>query len=134
MERRIVLIIDATINFLLGVLLLAFNEKLVGFLGVPPTDTNFYANILGAIFIGITLALLLEAFRSKESSLVGLGTGGAICINLCGGIVLTLWLLFGNLSLPLKGEIFLWILAFSLILVSSAELFFSLKKSNHRIH
>ncbi|MBN1799635.1 MAG: hypothetical protein JW822_13750 [Spirochaetales bacterium] len=127
MKKRVALIIDAVINALLGVLLLLF-PLVADFLGVPASDTNFYPNILGAAFIGITLALLVEAFRKDTGKHVGLGMIGAICINMCGGIVLTLWLLFGGLSIPLRGQIFLWALAFILLVISSVELVFTVKK------
>jgi hypothetical protein len=60
---------------------------------------------------------------------VGLGLIGAISINLCGGIVLTLWLIFGRLALPVRGRIFLWSLAFVLVVLSGAELIFSLREN-----
>lgn len=123
----IILTIDAIINLILGIILLAFNSHLSHILGVPNSDTNFYPNILGAVFIGITIALVIEAFRKKESEFIGLGLMGAISINICGGVVLILWLILGGLTLPLKGEIFLWTLASVLLLISLLELLFSLK-------
>ena len=119
---KLLLIFDALINFLLGVLLLFFSPSLAEFFGVPPSDTNFYPNILGGVFIGITIALLIEAFRKKTGKTFGLGLTGAVSINMCGGIVLFLWLIFGNLDLPVKGYVFLWILAALLVLISSVEL------------
>ena len=121
MAKRL-LIFDAFINFLLGILLLFFSPSLAEFFGVPPSDNNFYPNILGGVFIGITIALMIEAFRKKSGNNIGLGLAGAVCINMCGGIVLTLWLIFGNLDLPVKGYVFLWILAALLVLLSGVEL------------
>ena len=43
-------------------------------------------------------------------------------INLCSGFVLAIWLLFAKLALPLRGQIFLWILVFILIIISTIEL------------
>lgn len=125
MKKKITLFIDAFINFLLGVLLLLFNRKLASFLGIPVSDTNFYPNILGGVFIGITLALIMEALRKNDSSRIGLGLTGAICINLCGGSILILWLLFGNLGLRLQGYLLLWSLASVLLIISCLELIFS---------
>ena len=127
MKKRITLLIDAFINLILGILLLCFNPVIYNFLGVPASDTNFYPNILGAVFIGITFALIIEAFGKKRSEFTGLGLIGAICINICGGLVLSLWLIFGNLNLPLHGQIFLWSLALILLIISSIELFFNMK-------
>jgi hypothetical protein len=119
---KVILIIDAVINFALGVLLLLFSPTIVSLLGVPPSSTSFYPNILGAVFIGITIALLIGATREKHLRSTGLGLLGAISINLCGGTVLALWLIFGGLNLPAKGLAFLWLLVAILILVSMFEL------------
>jgi hypothetical protein len=72
-------------------------------LGIPSSNAAFYPNILGGVLIGITIALLLEAFR-KPGGLVGLGLGGAVATNLCGGLVLAEWLTFGDLTLPIRGS------------------------------
>ena len=82
----ILLLVDSLINLALGVLLLVFSEGLVDFFGVPAAGQTFYPNILGAVLFGIGLALLIECFR-KPQGLIGLGLGGAVAINLCGGTV-----------------------------------------------
>jgi hypothetical protein len=117
----VLLSIDAAINLLLGILLLAFCRPIANFLGVPTTDVTFYPTLLGAVLFGIGLALIIES-RRKPSGPVGLGLGGAVAINLSGGIVLLIWLLSGTLNLPLRGLIFLWTLALILVGLSSIEL------------
>ena len=57
------------------------------------------------------------SWREKE-----IGLDGAVAINLCGGLVLAGWLVFGDLGLPVRGTIFLWILVFLLAGVISAEI------------
>lgn len=121
MRRATLLTIDAIINLLLGVLLIAFSDGLVKLLGVPPAAHAFYPNILGGVLLGIGIALMIE-IRSKTGNGAGLGLGGAVAINLCGGLVLCGWLVFGDLSLPLRGLIFLWLLVVLLIGISTAEL------------
>lgn len=111
---------DAAINLILGVLLMAFPAKLVTALGIPLSDTPFYATILGGVLFGIGLALLMECYL-KSSGFGGLGLGGAIAINLCGGLVLAAWLLSDKLTLPLRGQIFLWFLVVLLIGLSLLE-------------
>lgn len=131
MRRKITLLIDAIINLILAILLLSFSPELASFFGVPSAQISFYPNILGAVFLGITIALIIEAYRNpSKNNNIGLGLTGAICINLCGGLVLLLWLVSGNLTLPLKGKIFLWTLDLILILLSTAELLNVLKKAN----
>ena len=127
MKKRIVLLIDASINFILGILLLTFSPFIVQLLGVPSADNHFYPTILGGIFMGITIALVFEAFK-KQNNVTGLGLVGAVCINISGGLVLLFWLLFGHLELPLKGFVFLWTLDILLLVISSVELIVNLKK------
>lgn len=119
---KTILLIDALINFVIGVLLLIFSPAIVSWLGVPSSSTNFYPNILGAIFIGITIALLIGAIGKKNNSTEGLGLLGAISINLCGGTMLALWLIFGDIKIPAKSFIILWMLVTILIIVSLIEL------------
>ena len=121
MKRSVVLLADAVINLMLGVLLLFFSESIIRFLGIPPVESYFYPNILGGVLFGIGLALFLEYFR-RPQGLIGLGLGGAVAINLCGGFVLAGWLVFGNLSIPAQGRIILWILVVVLVGLSGLEL------------
>ena len=120
MNRTTILKADAAINLILGVLLMAFPAKLVKALGIPMADPSFYATVLGGVLFGIGLALLLECYR-KSNRFAGLGLGGAIAINLCGGLVLAAWLLSSKLSLPLRGQIFLWSLVLILVGISLLE-------------
>jgi hypothetical protein len=120
MNHSLLLKADAAINLILGVLLMAFPAKLVKALGIPMADPSFYATILGGVLFGIGLALLLECYR-KSNRFTGLGLGGAIAINLCGGLVLAVWLLSSKLSLPLRGQIFLWSLVLLLVGISVLE-------------
>jgi Na+-driven multidrug efflux pump len=123
MKIRNILWVDAVINCILGFLLLAFSPWIVHFFGVPDSESYFYPNILGGVLLGIGLALFIEANR-KDHSFVGLGLGGAVSINLCGGIALVYWLIFGNLKVPVKGRIFLWGLAVILVVLSGFEIYF----------
>lgn len=115
-SRNLLLRIDAAINLLLGVLLLFFPERLVEALGIPATEQSFYPSILGAVLFGIGVALLLQQKGG------GLGLAGAVAINLCGGLALACWLLFGGLALPTRGVVFLWALVGVLVGLSTVEL------------
>lgn len=117
----VLLVFDAVINFLLGLLLVGFSRPLAHLLGVPYTDVKFYPMILGAVLFGIGIALMIQAFR-QPNGLEGLGLGGAVAINLSGGTMLFFWLLSGRLNLPLRGFVFLWTLAILLIGISIVEL------------
>ena len=126
MRHTTLLKIDAAINLILGILLLAFPLELVQALGLPMADPSFYPSILGGVLFGIGLALLIECYR-QSNGFIGLGLGGAIAINLCGGFVLAIWLLSGSLNLPLRGQIFLWSLVLLLVGISLIEGFVQLK-------
>ena len=54
--------------------------------------------------------------------MVGLGLGGAVSINLCGGAVLAAWLMGGSLSLTTIGQVTLWSLVVFLVGLSALEL------------
>lgn len=122
MVRSPVLAVDAVINLLLGFLLIPFPERIVAFLGIPTAAQAFYPSILGAVLFGIGIALVVELRRQREGP-VGLGLGGAVTINLSGGIVLAVWLLSGELSLPLRGQVILWVLVGILVVISATELY-----------
>ena len=125
-KGKTLLFIDAVINIFLGVVLLAYSEPVIKFFGLPETSLTFYPNILGAILFGIGIALIIEYRRKNE--FIGLGLGGAISINILGGIVLFLWLAFGQLNIPIRGLFILWTLDFILIAISLLELQIYLKK------
>jgi hypothetical protein len=120
MKRTFLLKADAAVNLILGILLMAFPAGLVKTLGIPIEVPAFFATILGGVLFGIGLALLMECYW-KSGRFSGLGLGGAIAINLCGGGVLAIWLLSGALSLPLRGQILLWFLVLLLIGLSLLE-------------
>jgi hypothetical protein len=122
MKIKPVLLVDASVNLVLGVVLLAFGTPAVQSLGIPPASSAFYPNILGGVFIGVTLALVVEALRQRPQAPAGLGAVGASCINLCGGVTLVAWLLFGGLVLRPLARVLLWGLAAILVVLSGVEL------------
>lgn len=98
-----------------------FSESVVGFFGLPASDTKFYPTILGAVVFGIGIALTIE--YKRKDKFIGLGLGGAISINLVGSIVLFYWLIGGNLDIPIQGTIILWSLDLILIGISLFEFY-----------
>ena len=71
MKKSKVLLVDALINLIIGIILLLFNQ-FVDLLGIPPTNQLFYPTIFGGVLIGIAIALIVEYFRRSEN-FVGLG-------------------------------------------------------------
>lgn len=121
MGRATLFAIDAGINLILGVMLMAFPDWLVTLLGVPPAASRFYPSLLGAVLFGIGVALLIERHHGSENG-NGLGLYGAVAINLCGGLVLCCWVVSGALSLPLRGVLFLGLSVLLLLGLSMLEL------------
>jgi hypothetical protein len=127
MQKTNILLVDSVLNFLIGVLLLIFPRGIIEFLGVPMVRDTFYPGILGAILIGIGIALFYE-WSKKKSDITGLGTGGAIIINACVGLALMSWLLFGDLDIPARGHIILWCLVLIIFVIITVEVI-KVKKS-----
>jgi hypothetical protein len=119
--RRNLLAVDAAINLILGGALVVFPERLVTLLGVPAAEPAFYPSVLGGVLVGVGGALLIARSRPPVSH-AGLGLAGAVTINLCGGVVLGWWMLFGELGLPLRGQIVLCGLVIALVGLSGFEL------------
>ena len=129
MARNPVLFVDALVNLLIGVVLLAFRPGLAELLGIPHAAQPFYPTVLGALLAGIGLALLLECYRGPNGP-VGLGLGGAIAINLCAGIVLAGWLASGMLMIPTRGQVILWGLVIIAVGISAIELYVHLRRAS----
>jgi hypothetical protein len=119
-KHKILLAIDGAINLALGLLLLLFPAGILALFGLPPTDTYFYASILGAVIFGIGIALLLELWGASKG-IRGLGLGGAIVINFCGAGALVAWLLFGHFNIPIRGHVTLWAVAIVVLGIGFAE-------------
>ncbi len=133
MRKSSLLTIDAGINLILGILLvltIPYANQISQIFGVPAVANPFYPSLLGAVLIGIGLALLVEVNRTNPRQFVGLGLGGAVVINLCGGAVLIGWLIFGNLQLSLTGMLFLWFLGLILVAISGVELVMHFRDKN----
>ena len=126
-QEATLLTIDALINLGLGLPLTFIPRRMAAFLGAPVPDTPFYASILGAVLTGIGAALLIERFKDTLR-LSGLGLGGAIAINICGAMTLAVWLIGGNLNLPLKGYLFLWLVVALVLSTAAFESLFYWKR------
>lgn len=127
MVRSKLILVDAAIDLILGILLIFFPLRLVQLLGAPMVERSFYPSILGAVLVGIGIALLIEYFRGPEG-MVGLGFGGAMATDLCGAVVLAAWLVSGRLGIPIRGYVFLWVLVAILVFVSGVALIEHMKK------
>ena len=121
LKESTLLAIDALIDFALGLLLIVFPRGVLSFLGVPRPDSAFYPSILGGVLVGIGIALWLERDGDRRRTR-GLGLHGAIAVNLCGALVLTGWLLLGNLRLPPRGAALLWGIAVLVLGVGIVEI------------
>ena len=115
------LLVDAAVNLILGVVLLLYPVGIVKLLGLPPTNTYFYASILGAVLFGIGIALLIERF-GESKNVRGLGLAGAIAINFSGAGALVGWLVVSPFNIPTRGRVILWSVAIAVLLIGLAEI------------
>jgi len=121
-EDKILLLVDGIVNILFGLVLLAFPFGSGGFLGLPNSGDNFYALILGAVLLGIGLALFVEV-KYYDKGKRGLGLDGAIIINILASLVLIIILLFGTINVSQPGLVILWFVGISVLLIGLVEYF-----------
>jgi hypothetical protein len=121
MSQRIALTVDGAIDLVLGLILLLFPRHVLSTLGVPMATSAFYPSILGAVLVGIGVALLLQRF-GEDSGVAGLGMEGAMAINLCGAGALIAWLLGGTLDIPGRGYALLWLIGLTVLGVAVLEI------------
>ena len=120
-KQKTLLAVDSAVNLIIGAFLLLFPVGMLEILGLPQVSHYFYTTILGAVIFGIGIALLVDLFGASKN-VRGLGLGGAIAINLCGGLVLLLWLIFCPIESPIRGKIILWSVALVVLVVGITEL------------
>ena len=120
MIRSNLLLIDSILNLGMGFGLVVCFTPLAPILGLPLVENTFWTSLLGAVLFGIGLALWVE-WRRAPTGPGGLGLAGAVAINLCGGVCIGAWLLFGALSIPTRGKLLLWGLVVVLVGLSGAE-------------
>ena len=119
--HRILLIADGIANVIIGIILLLYPFGIDKLLGLPKSNTHFYPTILGAIILGIGIALLVETYgRSRRFR--GLGLVGAIIINFCGATALLAWLIINPFNIPTKGYIVLWTIVIIVYAIGLLEL------------
>ena len=112
--------VDSIINLVLGAALLTLPQATITFFGLPATDTAFYVSLLGAILLGIGVALWIE--RKNDSNWRGLGLLGAVVINLLGGGTVFVWLVIDPFVMPLRGYLVLWLIVFLVLGTAAIEL------------
>ncbi len=120
MKESTLLEIDGIGNVLLGLPLIVYPTGVAQLLGIPFADQGFYPVILGALLLGIGIALLVERFSPR---IRGLGLGGAMSINLTFGVVLAVWLIGSPAAPPVRGAVLLWVLVLVLVGISGFEVF-----------
>lgn len=118
---KTLLLIDAAVNLLIGLVLLLFPAGMGTLLGLPLTSTFFYTTILGAVIFGIGVALVVECW-GLDRGIRGLGLQGAITINICGAGALLIWLLLEPRDTPVHGRIVLWAVVGIVFIIAIAEI------------
>ena len=126
-QRLTLLTVDSIINLVLGFFLLATPGATIEFFGLPKTDSHFYVTVLGAVLLGIGIALWIE--RRNEDRWRGLGLVGAIVINVLGGGTVLVWLLLDPFTMPVRGYIVLWSVTVIVLGAALVELAALLRRS-----
>ncbi|MBI9012940.1 MAG: hypothetical protein JEZ08_11965 [Clostridiales bacterium] len=130
-NHHILLLIDGIVNVIIGILLLLFPFGIDKTLGLPSSNTYFYPTILGAVILGIGIALLIEA-QGKSRNIRGLGLAGAIIINFCGATSLLIWLIIDPFDIPQRGYITLWLIIAIVYIIGFLEVNHNLRKHDSR--
>lgn len=115
--QRFLLAVDALANLFLGAALLLAPAGVIELFDLPAVSNFFYTAVLGAVLVGIGLALLLTL-----RSFSGLGLMGAIAINLCGATAVVCWLLSNPVQLSVRGKVVLWTVAAIVYAIAVFEL------------
>lgn len=121
-EDKILLVIDSMVNIVIGIILLCFPLGIGDYLELPKSNNNFFPTILGAIILGIGIALFIE-YKYFEKTKRGLGIEGAIIINIIASSALIIFLVFGNLNISLLGSVILWFVGILVFIIGLVEYF-----------
>ena len=118
MIADLLLLADALLFLAMGAILAVFPAGTVTALGLPSGQSGFYRRLLGAVLIGIGLALMMNAL---PSGLYGLGLDGAIAVNLSIALAVAILLLTGARKTPARGKRLLWLLVLVLVGLSAVD-------------
>ena len=113
---------DALLKLIAGVLLILSPKVVAAAFGVPRADNGFYARLLGAVLVGIALAIIVEGAAGRPA---GLGPGGAAAVNICGGLMLFVLTMFGRSDMNFRGRMLVWLILAALALLTIAEYAYS---------
>lgn len=118
MLTDLLLLADALLFLSMGAMLAALPGGTVAALGLPSGQTAFYRRLLGAVLVGVGLALMMSVL---PTGLRGLGAHGAIVINLSLALTLAVLLLTGTGRSSRQGKRLPWILVVVLLGLSALE-------------
>ena len=110
---------DALLKLVAGLPLALLPQAAIAVFGLPRVQNGFYARLFGAVLVGLALAIIVEG-RSGHTQ-AGLGPGGALSVNVAGGIVLIGQIVFGRSDLTLRGRLLCWGIVAALSALSIAE-------------
>ena len=106
----------------LALLLLGMPQLAIRVIGWPPVATTFWPRLLGAVLLGLALAILPTlAGWSKDGAAAGIGLAAEIVINLTVGFVLLSMLFLGPAQPTQRGAIFSAAFGCSLVLLALIE-------------
>lgn len=118
MVTMLLLLANALLLLSMGAILAVLPATSVLALGLPAGQPAFYRRLLGAVLVGVGLALMM---RVLPTGLGGLGSHGAIVINLSVALTLAALLLTGVGRSSSQGKRLPWLLVIVLLGLSALE-------------
>ena len=110
---------DALLKLAAGLPLAILPQAAIAVFGLPRVQNGFYARLFGAVLVGLALAVIVEG-RSGHTQ-AGLGPGGALAINITGGVFLIGQVVLGRSDMSMRGRLLCWGIVAALSVLSIAE-------------
>jgi hypothetical protein len=105
-----------------GLILLIAPGYAATIFGLPATGAGFWPRVVGALLLGIAAALFLQG---EYPAFQALKPAGLIAVNLTGAAILCLLLVLKRASTVRRGNVLLWGITVTLIVLSLFELSFA---------
>ena len=115
--------IEACLKLGAGCALAATPRALARLFGLPSADQAFWPRLLGAVFIGLGVASLLEVRMQG-----GLGLAGSVAVNLAGATMIAALLVLGRAGKTMRGRFLLWLAATALVILGLVEIAYAAPK------
>jgi len=111
--------IETLLKLMSGLVLAIAPMSAIKLFGLPRTGTGFWPRLLGAVLIGLAVAMFLEA---RVGGSHGLGLAGCAVVNLAGAAMMATLLVMDAGPPSVRGRGLLWLLVIVLLVLSIIEI------------